>query len=122
MLDLGPTLGIDVVSVNPSSVQGPGRTEGSARLLIDLVNVGSSPLLVDTYLSIVDVDDCTDAHLLAETHGVPGRRYLVSGASLTTAEAVGSCARRAGAREAAPLRAEVRDHVRGGVREPCRPG
>ncbi|MGZ5344427.1 MAG: NAD-dependent epimerase/dehydratase family protein [Actinomycetota bacterium] len=86
-LDLGTTLGIDVVSVNPSSVQGPGRIEGSARLLIDLVN-GKLPVLVDTHLSIVDIDDCTEAHLLAETHGVAGRRYLVSGASLTTPEAV----------------------------------
>ena len=35
---LGAELGVEVVSVNPSSVQGPGRTEGSARLLIGLVN------------------------------------------------------------------------------------
>ena len=68
-------------------MQGPGRIEGSARLLIDLVN-GKLPVLVDTHLSIVDIDDCTRAHLLAETHGVAGRRYLVSGASLTTPEAV----------------------------------
>ena len=86
-LDLGKTLGIDVVSVNPSSVQGPGRVEGSARLLIDLVN-GKLPVLVDTHLSIVDIDDCTQAHLLAETHGVAGQRYLVSGATLRTPEAV----------------------------------
>ena len=86
-LELAKKLGIDLVCVNPSSVQGPGRVGGSARLLIDLVN-GRLPVLVDTHLSVVDVDDCTQAHLLAETHGVPGRRYLVNGASLTTPEAV----------------------------------
>jgi dihydroflavonol-4-reductase len=85
--ELARSLEIDVVCVNPSSVQGPGRIEGSARLLIDLVN-GKLPLLVDTHLSVVDIDDCTEAHLLAETRGVAGRRYLVSGASLTTPEAV----------------------------------
>ena len=85
--DLAATLGVELVSVNPSSVQGPGRVGGSARLLIDLVN-DKLPVLVDTHLSVVDVDDCARAHLLAETHGVAGRRYLVSGASLTTPEAV----------------------------------
>src|SRR5204863_4200799 len=37
-LELGDDLGIEVVCVNPSSVQGPGRTGGSARLLLELVN------------------------------------------------------------------------------------
>ncbi|MEO8477856.1 MAG: NAD-dependent epimerase/dehydratase family protein [Actinomycetota bacterium] len=86
-LELAKTLGVELVCVNPSSVQGPGRVGGAARLLIDLVN-GKLPVLVDTHLSVVDVADCTQAHLLAETHGVSGRRYLVSGATLTTAEAV----------------------------------
>ena len=54
--------------MNPSSVQGPGRIGGSSRLLLDLVN-GKLPVLVDTSVSIVDVQDCTRAHLLAETHG-----------------------------------------------------
>jgi dihydroflavonol-4-reductase len=80
-------LGVEVVSVNPSSVQGPGRTGGSSRLLLDLVN-GSLPVLVDTTVSIVDIRDCTSAHLKAETHGEPGSRYLINGASLTLREAV----------------------------------
>lgn len=80
-------LGVDVVSVNPSSVQGPGRTGGSARLLLDLAN-GRLPALVDATLSIVDVADCTQAHLLAEERGAAGERYLVSGVTLTVREAV----------------------------------
>lgn len=80
---LGRELEIDVVAVNPSSVQGPGRTTGSARLLLRLVD-GRLPTIVDTFLSIVDVSDCTDGHLLAEAHGMPGERYVLNGASLTT--------------------------------------
>ena len=87
VLELGTQLGVDVICVNPSSVQGPGRTEGSARLLIELVNA-RRPFVVETFLSIVDVDDCTSGHLAAETHGRPGQRYLLNGASLTTSRAV----------------------------------
>lgn len=84
---LGADLGVDVVSVNPSSVQGPGRMEGSARLLIGLVD-GRLPVVVETFLSIVDVDDCTQGHVAAEERGQPGERYLLNGASLTTGRAV----------------------------------
>ena len=87
VLALGAELGVPVVCVNPSSVQGPGRTDGSARLFLDLVRRRRPPV-VDTWLSVVDVDDCAAGHLRAETSGVPGDRYLLNGASLTTAEAI----------------------------------
>jgi dihydroflavonol-4-reductase len=86
VLALGRELGVDVVCVNPSSVQGPGRTGGSARLLLDLLH-GRLPI-VDTFVSIVDVADCTEGHLLAATRGVPGERYLLSGVTLQTRHAV----------------------------------
>lgn len=86
VIELGAELGLDVVCVNPSSVQGPGRTEGSARLLLGLVNA-RLPVIVETFLSIVDVDDCTRGHLAAETRGRPGGRYILNGASLTTRRA-----------------------------------
>jgi dihydroflavonol-4-reductase len=87
VLRLGSELGVQVVCVNPSSVQGPGRTEGSARLLLGLMDRHRPPV-VDTWLSVVDVDDCADAHLRAELHGRAGSRYIVSAASLTTADAI----------------------------------
>jgi dihydroflavonol-4-reductase len=87
VLALGSELGVEVVCVNPSSVQGPGRTGGSARLLLDLVN-GRLPVLVETSISLVDIDDCTRGHVLAETAGVAGERYLLSGTTITTHEAV----------------------------------
>lgn len=87
VLAVAEELGIEVVRVNPSSVQGPGRTGGSARILIRLVDA-RLPFIVNTHLSIVDVDDCAQAHILAESRGTPGQRYVVSGASLTTRQAV----------------------------------
>jgi dihydroflavonol-4-reductase len=87
VLQVGRDMDLAVICLNPSSVQGPGRTEGSARLLLEIVK-RRRPAMVDTWLSIVDVDDCAAGHLLAERHGVAGERYLLNGASLTTADAV----------------------------------
>jgi dihydroflavonol-4-reductase len=95
VLALGEDLGVPVVCVNPSSVQGPGRINGSARLLLDIVN-DRLPVLVNTWLSVVDVEDCTEAHVLAEREGVPGSRYLVSGASFDVRTAVGLLRRASG--------------------------
>ena len=87
VLRLAQELQVDVVCLNPSSVQGPGRTTGSARLLLDAVN-GRLPALVDATISILDIDDCSRGHLLAEAKGRPGERYLLNGATLSTREAV----------------------------------
>lgn len=87
VLALGRELGLEVVCVSPSSVQGPGRTGGSARLLLDLLR-GRLPI-VDTFVSIVDVDDCAEGHLRAAVAGTPGERYLLSGVTLQTRHAVG---------------------------------
>jgi dihydroflavonol-4-reductase len=85
--ELGERLEVGVVSVNPSSVQGPGRTTGTARLLLRAARAKTATL-VRTDLSIVDVDDCTRGHLLAAVRGGPGERYLLSGLTLSTEEAV----------------------------------
>jgi dihydroflavonol-4-reductase len=74
--------GLDVVSVNPASVQGPGRASGSAKLLLDYLN-GRIPAVVDSRLSLVDIADCTEGHLLAAERGSPGERYVLSGATLS---------------------------------------
>ncbi len=73
---------LDVVAVNPSSVQGPGRSTGTGALLLAAVK-GKSPFLVDTTFSLVDIDDCARGHLLAAERGTPGERYILSGAVLT---------------------------------------
>ncbi len=79
--------GLDVVHVLPSSVQGPGRAGGTAKLLLDVVN-GSLPAIVDSRLSIIDIVDCAKGHLLAGERGQAGQRYLLSGATMTVSEGV----------------------------------
>lgn len=80
-------LGAPLVSVNPSSVQGPGRTGGTARILIAYLR-GRLRFAVDSTLSLVFIDDVVTAHLAAERRGRPGERYLVSGWTATVPEAV----------------------------------
>jgi dihydroflavonol-4-reductase len=84
--------GLEVVTVNPASVQGPGRSTGSAKLLLDYLN-GRLKAIVDSRLSLVDIADCTEGHLLAGSRGVPGERYVLSGATLTVREGLTLVAR-----------------------------
>ena len=84
---LGEETGVEVVCVNPSSVQGPGRSTGSARLIINVAG-GKLPLLIDSVFSIVDVADCARGHVLAESNGEPGERYILNGATIGTRDAV----------------------------------
>ena len=79
---------LDVVIVNPSSVQGPGRASGTGKILLDLI-AGRLSTVVDTRISIVDIDDCARGHVLAASNGVPGRRYILNSFSMTIQEAVG---------------------------------
>ncbi|HSG78884.1 MAG TPA: NAD-dependent epimerase/dehydratase family protein [Acidimicrobiia bacterium] len=83
----GERLGLEVVVVNPSSVQGPGRTGGTAKILLAFLR-GKLRYAVDTRLSLVSIGDTAEAHVLAADHGVPGERYIVSGATLTLREAL----------------------------------
>ncbi len=87
MLVLEARPGLEVVVVNPSSVQGPGRATGTGKLVLDVVR-GKMPFLVDTTVSIVDIDDCARGHLLAAERGAPGRRYVLNGASLGIGAAI----------------------------------
>jgi dihydroflavonol-4-reductase len=78
---------LDLVVVNPSSVQGPGRATGTGKLILDLLR-GRLPALVETRLSVVDIDDCTRGHLLAAERGRKGERYLLNSFTLPIREAV----------------------------------
>ena len=79
--------GLDIVAVNPSSVQGPGRATGTGRIILNAAR-GKLPFLIDTTISLIDIDDCARGHLLAARRGASGERYLLSGATLTMREAV----------------------------------
>jgi dihydroflavonol-4-reductase len=86
VLDEARRTGQDVVCVNPSSVQGPGRTGGTGRILLALLS-GRLPVFIDTRISVTDIADAAEVHVLAAERGVAGERYVICGATLTTAEA-----------------------------------
>ncbi|MGI9529325.1 MAG: NAD-dependent epimerase/dehydratase family protein [Acidimicrobiia bacterium] len=89
-------VGIDLVAVNPSSVQGPGRSGGSAKILLYVLR-SRRPVLTDSFLSIVDIGDCTAGHIAAADRGRAGERYLLSGAALSVRDAVDLAQRVSGA-------------------------
>ena len=79
--------GLELVAINPSSVQGPGRAGGTGKILIAYLN-GKLKIFVDTHLSVVDIDDTVQAHILGAEKGTPGERYLISGATITSRQAL----------------------------------
>jgi dihydroflavonol-4-reductase len=79
--------GVEVVAVNPSSVQGPGRTTGTASVFIGYLN-GRLPFDLPAKFGLCYTEDCVNGHLLAETKGRPGQRYLLNTATLTNSEAI----------------------------------
>lgn len=79
---------MEVVVVNPASVQGAGRSAGTGGLLLMAVN-GRIRYLVDVPVSIVETEDCARGHIAAELRGVPGRRYILSGFTINLRQAVG---------------------------------
>jgi dihydroflavonol-4-reductase len=102
VLSLARETDTEVVCVNPASVQGPGRATGSTRLLLDYLN-GRLKMIVDSTISLVDIADCTEGHLLAEVRGEPGERYVLSGATVTVREGIELLGRLTGVN--APVRA-----------------
>jgi dihydroflavonol-4-reductase len=87
--------GQDVVYVNPSSVQGPGRASGTGRFLLAALD-GRLPVFVNTNVSLVDIADCVQGHLRAAERGAAGQRYLLSGIRLTVSDALALAADVAG--------------------------
>jgi dihydroflavonol-4-reductase len=111
-------LGVNVVAVNPASVQGPGRVTGSARLLLAFLK-GRLRYMPESRATIVDVDDCARGHLAAAEHGAKGARYLLAGATLSTGDMAASLASAAGLeirfRSLPPAIARVTGAIVGGV-------
>jgi dihydroflavonol-4-reductase len=89
--------GIHLSAVNPSSVQGPGRDSGNGKIIIAYLS-GKLPVFVDTYVSVVDIADTTEAHVLAAERGRAGARYILNGATITSAEALDLVAEVSGVR------------------------
>jgi dihydroflavonol-4-reductase len=96
-LEAGSETGVEVVSVNPSSVQGPGRAGGTGRILLAFLD-GRLRLFVDTRVSLIDIADCIEGHLLAAQRGRAGERYILNGMTFTVREALRMAAEVAGVR------------------------
>jgi dihydroflavonol-4-reductase len=79
--------GVELVSINPSSVKGPGRAGGTGRIMIAYLN-GRLRAFVDTQISIVDIADCVEAHVLGAERGRDGERYVICGATIGAREAL----------------------------------
>jgi dihydroflavonol-4-reductase len=95
-------LGQDLVCVNPSSVQGPGRAGGTARFLLAFLD-GRLKVFVPTTVSLVDIDDCVSGHLLAAEHGLAGERYVLNGFALPIRDALALAGEVAGVERAPRL-------------------
>jgi dihydroflavonol-4-reductase len=87
--------GQEVVLVNPSSVQGPGRAGGTGRFLLAFLD-GRLKVFVQTNVSLVDIGDCVEGHLLAAERGQSGERYVLNGMTLSITEALALAAEVAG--------------------------
>ena len=77
----------EFVSVNPSSVQGPGRVSGTAKILISTLSKTNPPLIRNN-ISIVDIDDCTDGHYNALEFGKNNERYVLNSFQTSSEELV----------------------------------
>ena len=92
VLDAARSKDLDLVCVNPSSVQGPGRAGGTAKILVYYVT-GKLKYFVNTRFSIVDIDDCTRGHMLAEEKGRSWNRYVLNSGTISAIDALGVMAR-----------------------------
>ena len=92
VLDVARSKDLDLVCVNPSSVQGPGRAGGTAKILVYYVT-GKLKYFVNTRFSIVDIDDCTRGHMLAEQEGRSWNRYVLNSGTISAIDALGVMAR-----------------------------
>jgi dihydroflavonol-4-reductase len=75
--------GLPVVFVNPTFVLGPDDPTGTSMGLVRRFLLRRIPAYVDGGLNIVDVRDVARGHLLAETEGAVGERYLLGGRNFT---------------------------------------
>ncbi len=75
--------GLPVVIVNPTFVLGPDAPSGTSMRLVRRFLCGQIPAYVDGGLNIVDVRDVATGHLLADSKGEVGERYILGGRNFT---------------------------------------
>lgn len=94
--DRGRALGVEVVSLRPSLLLGPGdRRFNSTGVVRDFL-AGSIPLVPPGGLSFVDVRDAAAAFVAALEHESPRRSYLLTAANQRFSEFFGALERLSG--------------------------
>ncbi len=89
---------LEVVSVNPTLLLGPGDRRGSSTEDVRLFLEKKIPAVPGGGLSYVDVRDAALAMILAMERGVPGERYLLGACNVTMREFFGRLERVSGVR------------------------
>ena len=75
--------GLPLVCVNPAVCFGAGDINLASTQLVRNFLLGHVPVYTDGAASIVDVRDVAEGHLLADTHGEIGERYILGGRNFT---------------------------------------
>jgi dihydroflavonol-4-reductase len=75
--------GLPVICVNPAMCLGAGDYLLSSTRLVRSFLLGRIPVYTDGAVSIVDVGDVAEGHLLADLRGRPGERYILGGRNFT---------------------------------------
>lgn len=76
--------GLPLVIVNPSTPVGPRdiRPTPTGKIIVDFLK-RKMPAYLDTGLNIIDVEECARGHLLAESRGRVGQKYILGNSNLT---------------------------------------
>ncbi len=79
--------GLPVVIVNPSAPVGPNdiKPTPTGQIVLDFM-LGKMPAYLDTGLNLIDVRDCARGHILAESKGVVGQRYILGNRNMSLKE------------------------------------
>lgn len=88
--------GLSVVCVNPTLVFGAGDRRAVATSLVWRFLLGDVSVYPDGAVNIVDVEDVARAHLLADTEGRSGERYIVGNRNYTLERLFADLARLSG--------------------------
>jgi dihydroflavonol-4-reductase len=75
--------GLPLVCVNPAVCFGAGDVQLASTRLVRSFLLGRVPIYTDGAVSIVDVRDVADGHMLADVLGRLGERYILSGRNFT---------------------------------------
>jgi dihydroflavonol-4-reductase len=75
--------GLPVVCINPAVCFGAGDVHHTSTRLVRRFLLGLVPVFTDGAASIVDVRDVAEGHLLADSRGAIGERYILSGRNFT---------------------------------------